>query len=60
MTDGSEKCNRQLAFELQNSHVCEKNSKINSDNYIIEKQLLNLLSYLLCKQGTVSKWCWQP
>ena len=24
MIDGSEKCNRQLAFELQNSHVCEK------------------------------------
>ena len=30
MVDGSEKRNRQLAFELQNSHVCEKrrNSKI--------------------------------
>ena len=27
MIDGSEKCNRQLAFELQNSHVCEKRSK---------------------------------
>ena len=26
MTDGSEKRNRQLAFELQNSHVCEKRS----------------------------------
>jgi len=25
--DGSEKRNRQLAFELQNSHVCEKRSK---------------------------------
>ena len=24
MIDGSEKSNRQLAFELQNSHVCEK------------------------------------
>ena len=24
MIDGSEKHNRQLAFELQNSHVCEK------------------------------------
>ena len=24
MIDGSEKRNRQLAFELQNSHVCEK------------------------------------
>ena len=27
MIDGSEKCNRQLAFELQNLHVCEKRSK---------------------------------
>ena len=25
--DGNEKRNRQLAFELQNSHVCEKRSK---------------------------------
>ena len=28
MIDGSEKRNRQLAFELQKSHVCEKRSKI--------------------------------
>ena len=28
MTDGSEKRNRQLALELQNSHVCEKRSKL--------------------------------
>ena len=27
MIDGSEKRNRQLAFELQNSNVCEKRSK---------------------------------
>ena len=26
MIDGSEKRNRQLVFELQNSHVCEKRS----------------------------------
>ena len=26
MIDGSEKRNRQLAFELQNSHFCEKRS----------------------------------
>ena len=32
MIDGSEKRNRQLAFELQNSHVCEKRSK----EYLIE------------------------
>ena len=30
MIDGSEKRNRQLAFEVQNSHVCEKRSKIQS------------------------------
>ena len=28
MIDGSEKCNRQLAFQLQNSHVCEKRIRI--------------------------------
>ena len=28
MIDGREKRNRQLAFELQNSHVCEKRSKL--------------------------------
>ena len=27
MIDSSEKRNRQLALELQNSHVCEKRSK---------------------------------
>ena len=32
MIDGSEKRNRQLAFELQNSHVCEKRS-----NAVIER-----------------------
>ena len=30
MIDDSEKRNRQLAFELQNSHVCEKRSKKNN------------------------------
>ena len=28
MIDSSEKRNRQLVFELQNSHVCEKRSKV--------------------------------
>ena len=28
MIDGSEKVNRQLAFEIQNSHVCEKRSNV--------------------------------
>ena len=30
MIDDSEKRNRHLAFELQNSHVCEKRSKASS------------------------------
>ena len=33
MTDGSEKRNRQLAFELQNSHVCEKRSRVCGSAY---------------------------
>ena len=32
MIDGSEKRNRQLAFELQNSPVCEKRSKSLAEN----------------------------
>ena len=28
MINGSEKRNRQLAFEIQNSHVCEKRSNV--------------------------------
>ena len=32
MIDGSEKRNRQLAFKLQNSHVCEKRSKVSSEH----------------------------
>ena len=32
MIDGSEKRSRQLAFELQNSHVCEKRSKLDIKN----------------------------
>ena len=32
MIDGSEKRNRQLAFELQNSHVSEKRSNFNLGN----------------------------
>ena len=31
MIDGSEKRIRQLAFELQNSHVCEKRSNLVSE-----------------------------
>ena len=31
MIDGSKKRNRQLAFELQNSHVCEKRIKAQAE-----------------------------
>ena len=33
MINSSEKRNRQLAFELQNSHVCEKCSNIGKQNF---------------------------
>ena len=42
MIDGSKKSNRQLAFELQNSHVCEKRSK-RSTLVLITSSLNNLL-----------------
>ena len=38
MIYGSEKRNRQLAFELQNSHVCEKRSK--SKGSILRKNMV--------------------
>ena len=41
MIDGSEKRNRQLAFELQNSHVCEKRSnhgRISSVGRVLDMQ----------------------
>ena len=41
MIDSSEKRNRQLAFELQNSHVCEKRSKLaltDTCNVFVEKR----------------------
>ena len=34
MIDGSEKRNRQLTFELQNSHVCEKRSNVSMGLFI--------------------------
>ena len=39
--DGGEKRNRQLAFELQNLHVCEKRSKLaltDACNVFVEKR----------------------
>ena len=53
MIDGSDKCNRQLAFELQNSHVCEKRSiKLSELQFIwstmvFNKSKLKILSQIL-------------
>ena len=40
MIDGSENRNRQLAFELKNSHVCEKRSM--NHNYIWRFNVLQI------------------
>ena len=48
MIDGSEKRNRQLAFEFQNSHVCEKPSKAEIASFTTN--VMNL--YLLAATGT--------
>ena len=42
MIDGSKKRNRQLAFELHNSHVCEKRS---NTGFL----LMHTCAYLMCK-----------
>ena len=46
MIDGSEKRNRQLAFELQNSHVCEKRS--NQFEKLRETKGKALISIYVC------------
>ena len=52
MIDGSEKRNRQLAFELQNSHVCEKCS--NTHQWSIFKVLWQKVS---CSPALRSNTC---
>ena len=47
MIDGSEKRNRQLAFELQNFHVCDKHSKLMPHSH----QSLNTFKSCLFKHG---------
>ena len=44
MIDGSEKQNCQLAFELHNSHVCEKRSKLFDRITSFRKNLVDFLS----------------
>ena len=48
MFDGSEKRDRQFAFELQNSHVCEKRSKSALKNAFLEKKSITPLK-LYCE-----------
>ena len=47
MIDGSGKRNRQLAFELENSHVCEKRSKWSKFN----RALRNFFSFVIFLSG---------
>ena len=55
MIDGSEKRNRQLAFELQNSHVCEKRS----DMLLTSEQTTNAGSRDQHTQHTcIRTLCW--
>ena len=56
MIDGSEKRNRQLAFGLQNSHVCEKRSKILGVHFTYDiraKQKLNIIELISSIQHKV-------
>ena len=46
MIDGSGKRNRQLAFELQSSHVCEKRS----NNVIMKKKIYTIYHWSLIKR----------
>ena len=57
MIDGSEKRNRQLAFELQNTHVCEKrNKKITLSKPLITKGILkSVRKKYIYKRFTVIK-----
>ena len=48
MIDGSEERNRQLAFELQNSNVCEKHSKEKQKHKGVKKEALE-------KEGAVDE-----
>ena len=49
MIEGSEKRNRQLAFEFQNSHVCEKRSNAVSSSGIEDHSCETLFKIVNCK-----------
>ena len=46
MIDGSEKRNRQLAFELQNSHICEKRSNVRK---LLKRSSCSRCTYFILK-----------
>ena len=52
MIDGTEKRNRQLAFELQNSDVCEKRSKVGKLK-LFKKVSSDLKTILITDLGSV-------
>ena len=52
MIDGSEKHNRQLAFELQNSHVCEKRNNL----ALLKKPVESYLSGVLLSGSLVRRF----
>ena len=51
MIDGNEKRNHQLAFELQNSHVCEKRSNEEKRKQGNKKEKLTESLHLTVKIG---------
>ena len=60
MIDSSEKRNRQLAFELQNSHVCEKRSNFVVLLPLSERStiiLVEMFSDMCCLEDNVSRNC---
>ena len=56
MIDGSEKRNRQLAFELQNSHVCETCSNVCEPFCRMSSEVQWNLDAISC-QGTENSFC---
>ena len=52
MIDGSEKRNRQFAFKLQNSHVCEKRSNRQNTRFASI-----FLAYVLSDHSIILKMC---
>ena len=50
MIDASEKRNRQLAFKLQNSHVCEKRSKYRHRKKKLKLGKQNMSGWVTCAE----------